>query len=1042
VATLPQLSDFGEFIGQDLTKSFWNGTGKFTILAEDIADALGKDPDLTVGALRARLIEAKKPLLVQTGLDFTIDAEDPLRLGTKNGGAKTQHVAFSAHVDVDARAIIILSADTFASLQNQHPEDLGTLLHDHTALTGQDALIVIAAGGDAGAEFSSTVLSRPGVNVGISFKAGAAVNWVVCRPARDGDKVLEAFRQAFKKARLPQSDPDDIVAAGGTVTLGPNEVISTSFNGFMSIGGEATFGYDTSGTTNYAIGKLDLATKLVIKARAKVSVGYSLTGAFRTTVLPGDPGWVRVMVEKDRTSTFDFGVGVTVDAKLKTTGLPSEGGGLALLESIFGFHTPQVAQQVLELAHLSPDELRKKADGAIKGFVETWAGKAFDELKDTELGKVFDELSHVANEITHADARVVALYEQYVVGKLESALDGLETIIGKASLVEQRKALLAKISDEKLRSLVELLIERSFGSTVVSFEQVAGDLKQQVEALRAFVTTDAEEKIRTFIEARTQALGLAPLVDALKKIDTPKKLKDTTVTAVVGLAERLSGMTVDKLLASPEAGKVIKEINDIAKGFDQVLEKINDVVTKALNAQGRFELSYAYQRVRSGHKLVDVQIHVDQADPALRQQAHQIYRDATSGHFDKVLTDAHVGLVRVASAAFTDSLKKVGTLKVNVFGWNYQEVKTMLVSLEGTVKESPTGLLTVYAIKAKGESITESRKRTVALGYTFQVAGQVKGAFEDAGALRQQTVDAFETLNRVQGELDYTIKDTLTHLDELRSYLEVGRQLNVLTPGQTARLIGSIQELRRPANGAPAALVGDTLKGVDVTYTVGFAGDALTRALTTDLTGTPITWWKERGSRGDFREPTQIAAPDHQTALKSIYAECLIASFVLGRTSNRDDYAVASMYKLGWLVDLNDNPNVLWPSGVTRVSETRATGEQVFVSISEQAKAWARFHYFVDVALARFLHEFRESLQKSRRQPLGNLEEFLKDLVSKLQQAGQGDQASLPFILLDELVRRTSPAEAPEGQEPRRALLEVTLLDDKGKPANRIPIIG
>src|SRR4029079_19713280 len=137
-----------------------------------------------------------------------------------------------------------------------------------------------------------------------------------------------------------------------------------------------------------------------------------------------------------------------------------------------------------------------------------------------------------------ADARVVALYEQYVVGKLESAIDGLETLIGQASLVEQRQALLAKISDEKLRSLVELLIERSFGSTVVSFEQVAGDLKQQVEALRAFVTTDAEKKIRSFIEVRTQALGLAPLVDALKKIDTPKKLKDTTVTAVVGLAER------------------------------------------------------------------------------------------------------------------------------------------------------------------------------------------------------------------------------------------------------------------------------------------------------------------------------------------------------------------------------------------------------------------------------------------------------------------------------------------------------------------------
>ena len=50
-------------------------------------------------------------------------------------------------------------------------------------------------------------------------------------------------------------------------------------------------------------------------------------------------------------------------------------GGLALLESILGFHTPQIAHQILELSALSPEELAKKADGAIKGFVEKWAGE-------------------------------------------------------------------------------------------------------------------------------------------------------------------------------------------------------------------------------------------------------------------------------------------------------------------------------------------------------------------------------------------------------------------------------------------------------------------------------------------------------------------------------------------------------------------------------------------------------------------------------------------------------------------------------------------
>ena len=67
-----------EFIGQDLPKSFWNGGGKVTILAKDIVDAIQTDPDLTIGALRARLTTDGRPLLVQTGLDFNIDAKDPL----------------------------------------------------------------------------------------------------------------------------------------------------------------------------------------------------------------------------------------------------------------------------------------------------------------------------------------------------------------------------------------------------------------------------------------------------------------------------------------------------------------------------------------------------------------------------------------------------------------------------------------------------------------------------------------------------------------------------------------------------------------------------------------------------------------------------------------------------------------------------------------------------------------------------------------------------------------------------------------------------
>jgi hypothetical protein len=1034
VPTFSGSFDLASFLGQEYSKSFWNGQGELAIASDEVLTSLEKDPQLTLGALREQLRAAGKPSFVQTGLNVKVDAADPLRLGSKNGGGRTTSVAFSAHAEAGARVFVILGPDAFASLQNEHPADLGTLLRDHTILSGQDALVVLSAGGEAGAEFSSTVLNHPGVNVGISFKTGAAVDWMICRAAHDGDSFFDALRATLAAARLPQSDP---AVDSRRLLLDRNEVLYSSFTGFLSIAGKGTFGYDASGTTNYAIGKLDLATKLVVKAEAEVSVGFRLAGAFRTLVLPGTPGSVRIVVEKHRTSTFDVGVGVTVDAKLTTKGLPdTRQASLALVESILGFRTPQIARQILDLAALPPDALRQHADGAIKAFVEEWVGKGFDMLTAGELGGAIADITAVARQITQAEDRLIALYEQYVVANLDPALKELEIIIGKGSVQEQRGALIQKTGVADLRYLVGLLVDRDFGQAIVSYEQVAGELRQQVMTLRQFIDSDAEKEIRKFIAGRIKRLGLEPLFNELKQIDSVDKLKQRTTSAVDGLVERLTGQPLDRLFASPNVVALIREANTVANTFDHVLRKIDDTVISALNAQGRFELSHAYQRVREGDKLMDVQVRVEHADPVLRAKALQIYRLATRGRFDEVLKDENAALISVGAAAFTDSLKRVGTLKLNVFGWNYKEVNTVLSSLEATVKESPLGLVTVYNVGAKGESIRESRKRTVALNYVFQVTGQVKGAIEADNTLRRQTVDAFETLNRMQSELDYKISDPLTSLDELGSYLGIGARLHILGPGQTERLIGSIQELRRPANGAPAALDEHGFRGVAVKYTVGFAGEALARALTADLTGTTITWWDDKPA--GKRQPIRIRAKNHQQALQSIYVDRLIASYVVGRSPGRNDYALPALYAAGILRDFLDNPSIAQTSPWRTLVVKSHDGTAIPVPISPQSFGWANRHYFVNVALARFLDGFRVSLAQSSRQPIGVLQTFLTGLVEDLLNAGERDEASFPFMLLDELVRLANP-EAPDA---RRALLEITLLDDKGMPANYIPVVA
>jgi hypothetical protein len=367
-----------------------------------------------------------------------------------------------------------------------------------------------------------------------------------------------------------------------------------------------------------------------------------------------------------------------------------------------------------------------------------------------------------------------------------------------------------------------------------------------------------------------------------------------------------------------------------------------------------------------------------------------------------------------------------------MFGWTYRHVNTVLTSLDAAVNVSPTGLMTVFNVKATGESLTESAKRTVALNYLFQVTGVVKGAFQADDRLRRQAVDAFETLGRLQSELRYHITDSLTSLDELQMYLSVARQLRVLDAGQVERLVASIQELRKPQAGAVGALDEEGLRRVSVTYTVGFPGDALSRALTQDLAGSPVVWWDDDG------QAISVEAKSHRMALESIYVDRLIASHTLPRRSGRNEYAVPAMYRAGLHRSLREHPNLpvsRWARQFTVQSDGTPA---VTVRASQQDVEWARRHYFVNVWMAEFLDRFRQTLSGSGQMPIGDLQSFLDGLVKRLVEVGEGPHASLPFMLLDELVRRTQTP----GADSRRALLEVTLFDAEGKTANYIPIVG
>ena len=166
------------------------------------------------------------------------------------------------------------------------------------------------------------------------------------------------------------------------------------------------------------------------------------------------PEWVRVTVEKDRHSTFDFGVGVAVNVAVATPG--TDKGGLPLIEAILGATSGQVLRKALTYASLDASELKKRADGFTKAIVEEWTGKAFDRIPKAVLNDVLGGLQRIEStleEINQLDDRAIDLYENFLdVLGVNSAVNAVDAVLEATDPDDQQQKLLAAVTDVRVRA--------------------------------------------------------------------------------------------------------------------------------------------------------------------------------------------------------------------------------------------------------------------------------------------------------------------------------------------------------------------------------------------------------------------------------------------------------------------------------------------------------------------------------------------------------------------------------------------------------------
>lgn len=997
---------------RDYSRSFWNGNAALSLKAADLARALEDDPSVTI----ARLQQSSSTPLIASGVDFS--TPQSVRLGELNGRSQGSSINLTASGGAAAQLLILLSPAAVESLIQNPPQGappgLGELLGQYIHPSQKQGVIALTLKGQADGALSGSSLFKAVVDVGFGFKAGAEVGFIYCRPASAEETLIGAIRETFSQARLVQSGLEEAASAGHPIAMLPNELRSSKLTGFLGLSAQATLGYRFNGTRDVSLGKLDLASTLLVEAAAELKAGYQLSGAFEILSTAGaEPGWTRVVVKKDRQSQFDFAFSVSADVKLST---PAAQPGLPLIESLLGTSTGQILSQALAYSQSTPEELRNQADGFLRAVVARWTGRAFYLLPQEELSQALGRLSLIRTQIQGLDERIVSLYLQSLnqVG-FSAAVAEISKVLQAGDLDAQKEALLSKIGQPQVRGLVEGLLQEEFGMVFADYQNLHQKLADRVSQMEQLVQGQAAQELKGFVQAKLEAVKLPQLAQKLAQYDSPDKLRSQAQEEVQELASRLVGRPFEAIFGNAETAALVGEINRFGSQFQSLLSQAGDLVSKSLNRQGRLAISYAYQKSSRKDALIDVEIRTG-SDASPDSAGIGLYAQAVHGRFEVVLGQADLSKVRVNRALFTQALKRSSQVQAHIFGWSFSGVSTLLSDLQRSIQVGQNGLVTAYSLQEKGSRTDSTRQRSIALNFLLQVSGLAQGAIESDQEMRATSVSVQSDLASLDNRFEFEAVDDLASLDDLHGYFELAVKLDVIDEKGLLGLLETVAKLR------DAGMSASNYGKVKVDYDFSFQGTALAKAISTDFS-------QQMG-----------LSDDNPTALQRIYANRLLATYFVppGQDKAPAGLGVAALYQGGFLQLIRRKGNIqaLMPD-LLGTRPYRQGGRQLRVDVRETDVLWAERHYRIARRLAQFLDDFRVVLQKQGKLKWGDLEDFVKDLSVQLEKIAAGPQRALPLLLLDDLVRRSSPGDP----QARSALVTVTLFDASGqKELNVIPI--
>jgi hypothetical protein len=668
------------------------------------------------------------------------------------------------------------------------------LTRPETSLTDGQLYVRLIMFAKGNASAKGHFAAPAGVKVDFGLSAGGHASYELLRRFEASQTAREIITGLFQSVRLPQQ-------IDGIAELPqPGEVLIVRLGGYLQLSSRATWGYSLSGARalDLKAPRLDLEIEYALKVAASVNVKYRLAGDFELRACRGsEDGWVRYIVRKSRESEFSFAADLGADLKTALTGLPEgENAADTFIAQVLGADAESVLNALAKARELSTlDALQKEvnrlAATAVDKLALAWLDRALDQ---DNVNAFFDHVGKAIDEYEKLDKRIIQLYDD-AIGKLPKLTQTLDTL---ASFTPERlKDALADAAGAGNRDIAEF-VQRTWGDDVFDLllEKTGFDQFQSfVKEAQDFVSEGAHEHIKTLVKIVKEELNLDELIGRLEKVTDVRTIADERLK---GLAERLVGKSFSEF-RKVGFDKVLKKIHDTLEKIDVFKKEWYSKLTEAAEQNFHLDLGYAYTRATTDKALVDVEVNL--AD----ERGRELAAEAGRGNFVGVFEGYASRAVKVRSAELTRALKTSAHAHINVMGWTFESLVTMVQEPKHTVVAQPGGLLHVFATKTSIEQIKKSGrafKETVASKFLLQTAASTFQPEGDSSKAIDPKTRKFlvRTLDRMAVEFGLSFDDERTKADELTFYLQFANLLGLIPSvavGSEMTVSGLVDQLNR-----------------------------------------------------------------------------------------------------------------------------------------------------------------------------------------------------------------------------------------------------